>query len=62
MLNLDDILVFLKFFNHESGRVEFKGTLIFGVTKEIDAHFEEINQMIGQLPDNRINLYIVGAF
>lgn len=57
--NSDDTLAFLKFFNHQRNRTEFKGTLILNVPNEIEAHFEQICKMIGQPPDTQINIYIV---
>jgi hypothetical protein len=56
---LADILVFLKFFNTERRLTEFKGTLVLALANEVSSYLEEMNRLIGQPVDTRLNLYVV---
>ena len=53
-----DILVFLKFFNTERRLTEFKGTLVLALANEVSSYLEEMNRLIGQPVDTRLNLYV----
>lgn len=55
----DDVLVFIKFFNPDRHLTEYKGTLILSLASDLVANFPNINKLIGQPLDTKINLYLV---